>query len=193
MDDFSRPTTTRNKGGKRRAGAHLLLACRPPAGTNGPRARRRIRQAQSLLLTATLVGSCVALAVKTLIESGSGMLLVLLALGFLASLLSVAVSISRRHIRARREQGYTTACFGCVEIMPEERGGWAAQLPVSAGSDHRAQGSGDRGKVATRCDVSALSSSPSCSSPPSLFPTLALLPSLPPPSLPSLLTPSPLS
>ena len=55
------------------------------------------RQACSLLLlTATLVGSCVALAVKTLIESGSGMLLVLLALGFLASLLSVAVSISRR-------------------------------------------------------------------------------------------------
>ena len=62
------------------------------------------RQACSLLLlTATLVGSCVALAVKTLIESGSGMLLVLLALGFLASnAVRGRVHLAAAHSRATR-------------------------------------------------------------------------------------------
>ena len=63
------------------------------------------RQACSLLLLmATLIGSCVALAVRTLLESGSGMLLMVLVLGFLASMISVFMTISRRYLRQRREQ-----------------------------------------------------------------------------------------
>lgn len=95
---------------------------------NGPQTPRPIgsRQACSLLLlTATLVGSCVALAVRTLLESGSGMLLVLLTLGFMASMLSVLLTFTRRHIRQRRDAGYTTACFDCIQIRPE----WAAPTP----------------------------------------------------------------
>ena len=61
------------------------------------------RQACSLLLlTATLVGSCVALAVRTLLESGSGMLLMLLIIGFMATTLSVVLTMFRKHIRSRR-------------------------------------------------------------------------------------------
>ena len=103
------------------------------------------RQACSLLiLTVVLVGSCVALAIRTLLESGSGMLLVLLTLGFLASMMSVAVNVTRRHVRARREQGFQTACFGCLQIEPDfgtqERPNFPRELrAASMSASHREQ------------------------------------------------------
>lgn len=98
------------------------------------------RQACSLLLlTATLVGSCVALAVRTLLESGSAMLLVLLTVGFLASLMSVTLTVTRRHIRSRQEQGFTTAFFGCIRIPPLTRSSLAAPTPSAPGSADRGE------------------------------------------------------
>ena len=86
------------------------------------------RQACSLmLLTAVLIGSCVALAVRTLLESGSGMLLLLVVLGFMASMFSVVLTVTRRHLQARREQGLTTACCGCIVLSPIEP--WETQPP----------------------------------------------------------------
>ena len=88
------------------------------------------RQACSLmLLTAVLIGSCVALAVRTLLESGSGMLLLLVVLGFMASMFSVVLTVTRRHLQARREQGLTTACCGCIVLSPIEP--WETQ-PTAA-------------------------------------------------------------
>ena len=72
-----------------------------------------------LLLTATLVGSCMALAIRTLLKSGSGTLLLLLALGLLASVASIVLSLLRRHLSARRAAGQRIACC-CIVLEPEQ-------------------------------------------------------------------------
>ena len=87
-------------------------AARDPPQANG-------RQACSLLiLSATLIGSCVALAVRTLIESGSGLLLMVLMVTFFMSMISVSSSLSRRYILQRREMGHSTAYFGLFRLQP---------------------------------------------------------------------------
>ena len=99
----------------------MLPYTEPPRGSEVPRPVSNRQACSLLLLTTTLIGSCIALAVRTLLESGSGMLLMLLALGLLASSLSVTMSLTRRYIRHRRQQGHRFACFGCIELLPIEQ------------------------------------------------------------------------
>jgi len=113
------------------------------------------RQACSLiLLTATLVGSCVALAMRTLMESGSGMLMVLLIVGAFMSIMSVTVTLTRRHIRQRREAGYRTACFQCIQLAPLEPS--APVRPASRSSAHVAPSHCEQLELSVRSALSAL-------------------------------------
>ena len=113
------------------------------------------RQACSLiLLTAALVGSCVALAMRTLLESGSGMLMVLLIMGVFMSIMSVTVTLTRRHIRQRREAGYQTACFQCIQLAPMEPS--APVRPASRSSAHMAPSHREQLELSVRSALSAL-------------------------------------
>lgn len=115
--------------------------------TISPAGNANSRQACSLLLlTATLIGSCVALAIRTLIESGSALLLMVLMMGFIAASVSVLTSLTRRYLHSRREEGHTSACFGCILLEPLEAwppvgtmGELAAARTSGVSSAHREQ------------------------------------------------------
>ena len=115
----------------------MLPYTEPPRGSEVPRPVSNRQACSLLLLTTTLIGSCIALAVRTLLESGSGMLLMLLALGLLASSLSVTMSLTRRYIRHRRQQGHRFACFGCIELLPIEQTWAPATIQTDRPSEQR--------------------------------------------------------
>ena len=127
----------------------------PPSGRETPRPVSNRQACSLLLLTTTLIGSCIALAVRTLLESGSGMLLMLLALGLLASSLSVSMSLTRRYIRHRRQQGHRYACFGCITLLPMEQSWAPATLRTDRPSERREGSARTHARTRTRARTHA--------------------------------------